>query len=96
MLSTATQVVTDYGHILSKLDAGCYGHPISLLPHTEDEIREAILTSFREFGQIRPDVREGLIHGFVYLAQFVPDHHAEIIVRGQQWLSQKPEQSTLR
>ena len=87
-LAAATQIVSDYGQVLNTMDPAHYGHPESSLPHAKDTIREAILTSFREFGWTRSDVRQGLIQGFVYLAQFVPDEDAAVIARGQDWMQQ--------
>ncbi|MDJ0657185.1 MAG: hypothetical protein QNJ40_23700 [Xanthomonadales bacterium] len=94
-LAAATQIVSDYGQILNRLDPAHYGHPESSLPHAKQTIREAILTSFREFGRLRSDVRQGLIHGFVYLAQFVPDADAETIARGQDWMQQANESNAI-
>lgn len=88
MLTIATRIVSEYGNILNQTDSGLYGHPDSCLPHDKARIREAILTVFEQLGQLRPDIRHGLIHGFVYLAQFVPDQDAALIAQGQDWLSQ--------
>ena len=88
MLTIATRIVSDYGNILNQTDSGLYGHPVSCLPYDKERIREAILTVFEQLGQLRPDVRHGLIHGFVYLSQFVPDDEAGLIARGQDWLAQ--------
>jgi hypothetical protein len=86
MLAMATKVVDDYGKILNGLDAALYGQPLSSLPHAKASIREAILTLFEQGDSLPPEIREGLIHGFVYLAQFVPDDEARMIAEGQQHL----------
>jgi hypothetical protein len=44
MLGLATKVVSDYGKVLSTVEPGVYGLPESLLPHTRETIRLAILT----------------------------------------------------
>ncbi len=88
MLTIATRIVSEYGNILNQTDSGLYGHPDSCLPYEKSRIQEAILTVFEQLGQLRPDIRHGLIHGFVYLCQFVPDQDAALIAQGQDWLSQ--------
>jgi hypothetical protein len=83
MLGMATKVVSDYGKVLSKVEPGVYGLPESLLPHTRDSIRFAILTLLRQLGPDHPEVKEGLRQGYVYLAQFVGDEDAELAKSGQ-------------
>ena len=83
MLGMATKVVSDYGKVLSLVEPGVYGLPESLLPHTRESIRLAILTLLRELGPEHPEVKEGLRQGFVYLAQFVADNDADMVSRGQ-------------
>ncbi|WP_092405786.1 hypothetical protein [Dokdonella immobilis] len=79
----ATKVVSDYGKVLSQVEPGVYGLPESLLPHTRESIRFAILTLLRELGPEHPEVKEGLRQGYVYLAQFVADEDADTVTRGQ-------------
>jgi hypothetical protein len=83
MLGMATKVVSDYGKVLSTVEPGVYGLPESLLPHTRDSIRFAILTLLRQLGPDHPEVKEGLRQGYVYLAQFVGDEEAELARNGQ-------------
>jgi hypothetical protein len=83
MLGMATKVVSDYGKVLSTVEPGVYGLPESLLPHTRDSIRFAILTLLRQLGPEHPEVKEGLRQGYVYLAQFVGDEDAELVRTGQ-------------
>jgi hypothetical protein len=83
MLGMATKVVSDYGKVLSTVEPGVYGLPESLLPHTRDSIRFAILTLLRQLGPDHPEVKEGLRQGYVYLAQFVGDKDAELARSGQ-------------
>ncbi|MCB1577077.1 MAG: hypothetical protein KDI81_06985, partial [Xanthomonadales bacterium] len=75
----ATKVVSDYGKVLSQVEPGVYGLPESLLPHTRESIRFAILTLLRELGPEHPEVKEGLRQGYVYLAQFVADEDADTV-----------------
>lgn len=83
MLGMATKVVSDYGKVLAQVEPGVYGLPESLLPHARESIRFAILTLLRELGPEHPEVKEGLRHGYVYLAQFVADDEADLVSRGQ-------------
>lgn len=83
MLAMATKVVSDYGKVLAQVEPGVYGLPESLLPHGRDAIRYAILTLLRNLGPGHPEVKEGLRHGYVYLAQFVGDDDAATVSRGQ-------------
>lgn len=79
----ATKVVSDYGKVLSAVEPGVYGLPESLLPHTRESIRFAIVTLLQQLGPEHPEVKEGLRQGYVYLAQFVADEDAEVVTRGQ-------------
>lgn len=83
MLGMATKVVSDYGKVLSSVEPGVYGLPESLLPHTRETIRLAILTLLKRLGPDHPEVKEGLRQGYVYLAQFVADEEADLVSRGQ-------------
>ncbi len=83
MLGMATKVVSDFGKVLSMVEPGVYGLPESLLPHTRESIRFAILTLLRELGPGHPEVKEGLRQGYVYLAQFIGDNDAALARSGQ-------------
>ena len=83
MLGMATKVVSDFGKVLSMVEPGVYGLPESLLPHTRESIRFAILTLLRQLGPEHPEVKEGLRQGYVYLAQFVGDEDAATVRNGQ-------------
>ena len=83
MLGMATKVVSDFGKVLSMVEPGIYGLPESLLPHTRESIRFAILTLLRELGPGHPEVKEGLRQGYVYLAQFIGDNDAALARSGQ-------------
>jgi hypothetical protein len=79
----ATRVVTDYGKVLARVEPGVYGLPESLLPHARATIRYAITTLLKQIGPEHPEVKEGLRQGYVYLAQFIADHEADLVSRGQ-------------
>jgi len=86
-LKNAEQIVNAYGKILAKLDAGNYGHPQSLLPFDRDEIKSAIQLLLWELEGENRDICNSLAQSYVYLAQFIPDDEADIIVQGQHFLS---------
>jgi hypothetical protein len=80
MLGLATKILNDYGKVLGQLEPGTYGLPISFLPHSKEQIRAATKHVLDELGPGQPTIREALIRGFVYLAQFVPDEEAEVLL----------------
>ncbi len=88
MLTLATKVVRDYGKVLAAADAGIYGIPESTLPYSKTQIREAIRHLLLRVDPANREVREGLIHGYVYLAQFIPDEQVELIAAGQSALTE--------
>lgn len=83
MLGMATRIVGDYGKVLARVEPGVYGLPETLLPHPREKIRYAIIMLLKQIGPDHPEVKEGLRHGYVYLAQFVPDDEADLVARGQ-------------
>ena len=83
MLGMATKVVSDYGKVLAQVEPGVYGLPESLLPHSRESIRFAILTLLRKLGSEHPEVKQGLRQGYVYLAQFIGDDEAAVVKSGQ-------------
>lgn len=80
MLGMATKVLNDYGKVLSGIETSRYGLPESCLPHSKTAIREATKTALGHVGADQPAIREGLIRGYVYLCQFVPDEEAEVLL----------------
>jgi len=79
----AEKVLTDYGAVLSEVEPSVSGLPVSLLPHDRDTIKEAIQLLLWELGDGDERLRDGLIQGYVFLGQFIPDHEAAIAARGQ-------------
>lgn len=73
MLALATKVVTDYGRVLAQVQPGVHGVPESLLPHSREQIRDAIRMLLTHLEPEQTALRESLARGYVYLAQFVPD-----------------------
>ncbi len=80
-LSNAERILADYGRTLANNQLSGYGMPISLLPYSKDSIKDAIQLVLTTLGQTEPQVHEGLIHGYVYLAQFIPDEDARLVDR---------------
>ena len=83
MLALATRMVSDYGKVLASLRPEVYGLPESLLPHPKERLRDALRLLLTSVPLDQPELREGLLRGYVYLAQFVPDAEAALIARGQ-------------
>ena len=83
MLALATRMVRDYGKVLASLRPEVYGLPESLLPHPKERLRDALRLLLANVPLDQPELREGLLRGYVYLAQFVPDAEAALIARGQ-------------
>jgi hypothetical protein len=82
-LQQAESIVNAYGAILAEMEQVNTAYPVSLLPHSKEEIKEAIQTLLWELEDAEPNVRNGLIQAFVYLEQFIPDNKVEILTRGQ-------------
>ena len=82
-LQHAESIVNAYGAILADMEQVSTAYPVSLLPHSKEEIKEAIQTLLWEIEDAEPNVRNGLIQAFVYLEQFIPDNKVEILDRGQ-------------
>jgi hypothetical protein len=82
-LASAERIVSAYGVVLAKLKHVNTVLPISLLPYSKSDIKQAIQTLLWEFDDIDPAVRNSLIQGYVYLEQFIPDGKVEIVAHGQ-------------
>jgi len=85
MLDIAVKLVKEYGKTLSKVnhEIGVYGYPESMLPASRSQIRSAILFILKRVDQEDPAILEGLVRGYVYLAQFIPDEQAKLVAEGQ-------------
>jgi hypothetical protein len=81
MLALATRVVRDYGKVLAEVIPGVHGLPESLLPHSKDQIRNAIAMLLENLEPEHTALKESLARGYVYLAQFVPDADAAVLGR---------------
>ncbi len=85
-IAKAERIVHAYGGVLASITPSVYGQPASLLPCSKDQIKQAIQLLLWEVGDANENLREGLIQGYVLLAQFIADHEAETLRRGQQIL----------
>jgi hypothetical protein len=81
MLALATKVVSDYGKVLAQIIPGLHGMPESLLPHSKEQIRNAIFMLLEDLEPEHTALKESLARGYVYLAQFVPDTDAAVLAR---------------
>lgn len=83
MLALAGKILRDYGRLLGEIEPGCCALPRSFLPHSRVAIREATLHVLGTLGQGDESLRDALIRGLVFLAQFVDDEEAERVAVGQ-------------
>ncbi len=83
MLAIATKILKDYGQLLGTIEPGCCALPRSFLPHPKAAIREASLQVLGTLDPGNDALRDALIRGYVFLAQFVDDDEAERVAEGQ-------------
>lgn len=96
-IAHAERIINAYGGVLARITPSVYGQPASLLPDDKDRIKQAIQVLIWELGDENEALREGLIQGYVLLAQFVVDHEAALLHRGQQIMaSAEPTQEELK
>ncbi|MBI1422616.1 MAG: hypothetical protein GC149_04045 [Gammaproteobacteria bacterium] len=82
-LESAERIVSAYGVVLARLKHVNTALPMSLLPYSKAEIKQAIQTLLWEFDDIDAAVRNSLIQAYVYLEQFIPESKVEIVAHGQ-------------
>lgn len=83
MLAIAGKILRDYGKVLGEIEPGCAALPRSFLPHPRGAIQEATLRVLATLDPGDDALRDALIRGFVFLAQFVEDDEAECVAEGQ-------------
>ena len=86
-LKQAEQITRDYGKILGDITSAAYAHPGSLLPHSKDQIKDAIQLLLTEVGQDNADIRNSLIEAYVLLAKFISEDDASILEKGREALA---------
>lgn len=83
-LQLAELTLRDYGKVLAAITDMGYAHPVSLLPHTKDQIKDAIQMLITELGDQDRKVRDSLCEAYVLLAKFIPDEDVATLENGQQ------------
>jgi hypothetical protein len=83
VLAVAGKILRDYGRVLGEIEPGCAALPRSLLPHPRGAIQEATLRALAMLNPADDALRDALIRGFVFLAQFVDDDDAARVADGQ-------------
>ncbi|MBK8068438.1 MAG: hypothetical protein IPK27_12670 [Rhodanobacteraceae bacterium] len=83
MLAVAGKILRDYGKVLGEIEPGCAALPRSFLPHPRGAIQEATLRVLATLSPGDDALRDALIRGFVFLAQFVDDDDAMRVAEGQ-------------
>lgn len=78
----AETIINEYGKLLSSVEPSIYGLPLSLLPYDKEQIKSAIQTLILSLPEDNEQIRDGLVQGYVYLAQFIPDDLAEQAQKG--------------
>lgn len=86
-LKQADQITRDYGRLLGDITSAAYAHPGSLLPHSKDQIKDAIQLLLTEIGQDNAEVRNSLIEAYVLLAKFISEDDATILEKGRDALA---------
>lgn len=79
-IQNANSILSRYGKVLSKFDQTSYGIALSKLPNSKIEIKNAIQLLLLELGKDESKLQEGLIQGYVILAQFIPDEKITILL----------------
>ena len=86
-LKQADQITQDYGQLLGDITSTGYAHPSSLLPHSKDQIKDAIQLLLTEIGQDNQEVSNSLIEAYVLLAKFISEDDASILEKGRDALA---------
>ena len=79
-IQNANSILNQYGKVLSTFDQSSYGIPLSKLPYDKVEIKNAIQLLLLELGTDDLKIQQGLIQGYVILAQFLPDDKITILL----------------
>lgn len=82
-LHQAELILRDYGKVLAAITEMGYAHSVSLLPHTKDQIKDAIQFLLTELGNDNQNLRNSLFEAYVLLAKFIPDEDVATLEIGQ-------------
>jgi len=72
-LELSQKIVADYGRLLSSMQPSFYGLPLSKLPYTITEIKDAIYAVLNAINHEEKMIIDSLKNAYVYLGQFIPD-----------------------
>jgi len=72
-LEFAETVVSAYGKLLAKMEPSFYGLPLSKLPYTVTEIKDAIYSILNIVNPQDKKITDGLTNAYMFLGQFIPD-----------------------
>lgn len=86
-LQQAEQIVQDYGKLLGNITLAAYAHPGSLLPHSKDQIKDAIQLLLTELAQENSEVKNSLIEAYVLLGKFISEEDAALLEKGREALA---------
>ena len=86
-LKQAENIIQDYGKLLGEITTVAYAHPGSLLPHTKDQIKDAIQLILAELGQDNAEVKNSLMEAYVLLAKFISEEDAALLEKGRDALA---------
>lgn len=64
-------------------DTSHLGQPVSMLRYSKEQIKQALFTALASLEPDEIDIRESLVQGCLFLAQFIDDYDADIARRGQ-------------
>lgn len=85
-IKQAEQIIQDYGKLLGEIQTVAYAHPNSLLPHSKDQIKDALQLLLSEIGHENKGVRNSLLEAYVLLAKFIPEEDVAQLEKGQEAL----------
>ncbi len=72
-LEFSEKVISAYGKLLSTMEPSFYGLPLSKLPYTIIEIKDAIYTVLNTINNDNKDIIDSLTNAYIFLGQFISD-----------------------
>lgn len=72
-LEFAEKALAAYGKILAATEPSFYGLPLSRLPYTINEIKDAIYTVLNTIDSNDKQIIDSLTNAYMFLGQFIPD-----------------------
>jgi hypothetical protein len=77
----AVKIINDYGKVMEQTSAMVFAAPLSILPHSKDDIKEAIKMMIA-LSKPNDDIQY-LISGYVDLAKYIDDNKVGIAMQYQ-------------